>query len=385
MKRIHVLSAIAVGASIATLVGLATLTERDIGTVVVDAVSGSNIPPPGELAPDASPAEASSRLGACREDPDMFAPPAEFIADTERWLEIVDLSIPEDPNYRDHLSLSVEAEEVEPGARQTGQGQAESIRIYGESVAGIEWANRADGRAFVGLASEGRKSETAIFALIQHPGGQYFFAGDCSEATLTSPLESRLDARFDEVMERMVGTVGRAEILELLDATPDPAPSTPVRPEDRILNPAVTDQAVLRQLDLVTLQIDIPEQWAGTGTVCSRSAAGWNDCLDLSALSQSGNSVTAYLDESRALDFWLLDAGGDIRAPIQRLGRVEVGNAEQALSAPRGSVVRVRLTGTMERTEGKEPNVANSSAQLRDVRPIERPTISAPPTSPFVP
>lgn len=162
-------------------------------------------------------------------------------------------------------------------------------------------------------------------------------------------------------MTAVVGTVGRDRLLGLVDALPAPTPT--LSPRDRILNPESVSLAELDRLRRIGVELDFPRQWTGPGTLCTRSPVGWNDCLDLADPPSGVVALGAYLDESRTLEIWLLDANGDVRAPIQRLGEVDL----TAVSTRAGSgslTVRIRLAGEMRRAVGQAPQVVGLSASL---------------------
>lgn len=158
---------------------------------VVAFFTDDGVPGVGELPTDVSSASASSRLGACDEPYEADVPFDGFLADAERWLEVIDVGpLPEPLSQERRVDFSPTVQPVLAGAERTGRASAVGINIDGSKIPGIEWATRANGRAFVALASEGRVRESAILALIQHPDGEFFFAGECQERFLTGPLRS---------------------------------------------------------------------------------------------------------------------------------------------------------------------------------------------------
>lgn len=238
---------------------------------------------------------------------------AEYVAATTDWVQVQDI---------------VEARRSPDGQRNTQAGQIIStsgdpvdIRIHYSLWPGIDWAIANGGEAWLAMADPELAGKGFVdYVMVVTSDGNVFFPGDCQDQLLTAPLHQRLGDRADQLL---------AELPHLQPGVARPhlgvaAPPQP-DPRDTILNPQDADPALLATLRPVGIDLSTTAVIGdGSFTICSRIAAGWNDCARADRVTTEGVGLSGFVDDSGILEFWLLDADADVSAPLGKLGQVSV-------------------------------------------------------------
>jgi hypothetical protein len=147
-----------------------------------------------------------------------FGDPVASLASVERWLEVRSTS-PElvDPSIQlggRTVTVDLDLEPFVASAEgRTGARETVPIAIHSSMLPGIDWALRSGGRALLALGSRGLERELVLYTLVRHPNGSHFFAGHCQFQSLTSPLKHLLGARYDSVINRVIGKTDPQRIL----------------------------------------------------------------------------------------------------------------------------------------------------------------------------
>jgi len=322
--------------------------------------------------------EVAQKSGECPpggEDAD-FAPPVEFLATAERWVEIDSIpsavSVPATASEGRTLEIDLTVKEYDP-ATDTFPGDAAKvpIAIHTSMLPGAAWAVSEGGSVFLALASKGLEREMVAYTLVKPAAGSYFFAGECQFQSLTAPLRQSLGSRYDSVMEKIIGVTDANEMVALLERPPPVGTASPDIPT--VLNPEDTSGEVLDSLRRVTLALSIPAGWTGPYTVCTKIAEGWNDCVALYDGRAETTLVDVYFNDGKQIDVWLLDENADLAHPLELLGTIDLSAVnEKVLAAKLGAVVRVGLRGAFEVSGEAGSIITGGEVRIEDAETWER-------------
>lgn len=144
--------------------------------------------PPGSAQDD-----PALRFGACSDPGGDWAPPVEFVASVERWLEVA--AAPTPPAGDGNVDVPMKALPLGPSGDPTGPVVEEVLRIHASMLPAISWAIGSGGHAYLGLGAPGLERETVLFTLIATAEGTLFFAGarieegwnDCTDLGTRQP------------------------------------------------------------------------------------------------------------------------------------------------------------------------------------------------------
>ena len=303
-----------------------------------------------------------------------YLPAVQTLAEAERWFQLD--AIPPDVAVPDSAAQGAT---VETGLFVRGYDSAtnsfvgpaipESIAIHTSMLPGANWALSRGGKAYLALTSKGLDREIVAYTLVE-ADGEHFFAGECTFEGLTSPLRYSLGADYDAVMKKIVGMTDPEEIVALAAPMPSTSPTQGVRPPS-VLNPEDASPELLASLGRVTLALDVPVDWVGSSTICSKIDEGWNDCIALYGPRSPIALIDVYFNAGKTIEFWLLDESADLTRPLQLIGTVHLsGVDESVLEATRGAVVRVDLIGVFA-PDGSESVVRKPDALLTDAETWE--------------
>lgn len=312
---------------------------RVLAACLAIAVVGSCAETPADSGDDG----VAQRFGACDLDGELgFAPAPDYLGNVQRWLEVTEPSSEfEDQGLIDAggtATIDMMVDQLE--AIDVGRGsQKEPVAIHVSMLPGMRWAFDNGGRVFLAMG-EGFEREIVLYTMIRPSRADSFFAGECQFEALTSPVRQLLGEASKATLDKLVGMTDPNEIERLI-AGPPPASPSPVV----ILNPADSDPELLASLDHVSLVFARPDEWSGPYVMCTRIDAGWNDCFDLALPNEPPPVIGAYLDDSLTLEIWLLDASGDLRAPIEMLGTVSLVSFDSVVKAEGEGVLRLELSG----------------------------------------
>ena len=212
------------------------------------------------VAADADPAVAAGRLGECAVKRPVgvdFLPATEKIQRVDRWLEPTAFLRPADatrawPTW-EPVGIDLVVRDL---ARPAAAPHPERVLMDGDEVAGIDWALRSGGRAFLALdaatatatnAADANATDTTAatgaaatgaaatgaaaarratpehvsYVLVRHRAGPHFFAGFCAAESLTWPLQRLLPTRYDAAMASLIGLKAAEVVPALLAAQRD--------------------------------------------------------------------------------------------------------------------------------------------------------------------
>jgi hypothetical protein len=300
-------------------------------------------------------------FGACGETGTDHAPPVEYLASVEAWLEVVPpLDIRAETSQADG-TVVIEMNVSHLGAiGESSPVITAPVALHSSFLPGIAWALESGGHAYLAQGTKGLDRTLVLYAMIESPDGTHFFAGECQFEGLTAPLRSLLGSDYDRSLDGIIGLTDADGIRTMLAGT-----SQEVSPAPVVLNPEDAEASALQKLDVVALAVDLPATWRGANTVCTRISEGWNECLDLAYERGSVVLIDAYLGADRQLEFWLLDDKANVIEPIQLLGKLDLsGIPGDLVKDPSGVVIRVQLSGSFSAVSGG--TVLNSRVLLQD-------------------
>lgn len=283
-------------------------------------------------------------LGACLE-PGEYAPADSLIAETQSWLAVdvarasEALSSEKWPADRS-IETSLSVRRVSGGGIE-GPDEEFELRLHGSAQSGIAWANDHEGsRIYVGIGGRDLPPNYALFVLVRDNSGNSYFAGECAYDALYMPLTVKFGASLDTVIADAIGQSGEELANTLGVESDEPVAQNPV-----VLNPQDADPELLKRLTRSTAVVTYPESWSASTTVCTRIEEGWNDCFALDTPSKTGRRLNVYLNQSRRLEFWLMDSDANLVAPLQLIGSITV---PAEASGSLGTIYKVNLSGTLD-------------------------------------
>ena len=357
------------------------MTRRTGARVVVwSAITGLLLAACADSAspPLTAPDDPAERFGACRSaQGDVDHMPADSIlALAEEWLEIRSVSDADaatasvEGGETDAVVMDVQAWD-EASDAFVGPSSSRPIAIHTSMLPGLVWGLDVGGHSYVALASKNLEREMVAYALVETPEGDYFFAGSCQFDALTAPLRRSLGDDYGSTMKRMVGLTGAREIEQLLSASRmTDGTSQSVAP---VLNPQDVPPAELANLDQVTFAFNIPQDWTGEVTICSKIPTGWNDCFSLEEGRAPTTLIDAYVDASMKVEIWLLDQDAHLSSPIQLLDTIDLSTiSDRSPESKLGVVIRVELSGAYLPGDGASSSyVRDPSAAIADLEAWE--------------
>lgn len=273
------------------------------------------------LSADADSAALIEAFAPCDSDAE-FVPPAEFlVSSADRWLRVTRIVDRPDDAWEDGGQVDLEA--VPFGGSEPA---IESVLMWREHADGVEWAIASGAEPWVVMPPpEALFIDGLIgFTMVVPDDTAPFFAGPCAFDFIQGPLERMLGDRSEETLRAIVGKTGDdlAGLLGLPLST-DTVP--PVDPDLQVLNPQDAPAELLDSLRTASVQYLLDVPLGDEYTICSRIAAGWNDCFVPDDKSASrGYGMGVYLDETGVLEVWLMDRSANLANPIQLLGTIQV-------------------------------------------------------------
>lgn len=271
---------------------------------------------PAALPRDASAAELGKAFGAC--SPEISGEggsPIHTVAGTDEWVAAVAVNADQRPEIGVRKTSDAEV--------GTADGDKKTVRLHSSFWPGIEWALKNDAKVWLAMADpEYWEPGTVEYVLIETARGEVFFAGECVDELLRIPLEDELAPDSDAVLAGLP-LVAPGEAEEYLGIE-EVVPEEP-GPDRRILNPDSVDASVLEPLTLVGMHLTTNGAIGdGTFTICTRIPDGWNECVMADDQSVEGWNFNAYVDDSRKLEFWLLNGDADVSQPLGKIGEIDV-------------------------------------------------------------
>lgn len=257
-----------------------------------------------------------------------------FLASASQWVDVLSVVSADRDGAGDNAFA--EATVRTPDGERT-------LFVHRSFWPGMDWALAHGGTVQVALPKPGdyTRDDTVMVAVATTPSGKVFFPGNCQEKSFRGPLASKfgdgLDTQLRGLSHRPVVALRRQLTAK---------PSAEEAPDStRILNPQDAPAALLASLQIVAVHITVDEATGTNTTVCTRIAKGWNDCVvPDAATASSGLTVNAYLDASRRLEVWLLNADADVSKPIKKLGVIDFGRAN-ANARSLAANIHVQLKG----------------------------------------
>jgi len=285
-----------------------------------------------------SPDDDLSALGSCPEQGSLdFAPAPEYISKTAEWVQVDPVRSSEAVESADRASTSDVALSVRTATKGASEGTSSErkLRMHGSFLEGLDWANgNPDAEVYLGIGGKDHDGQV-LFAMVVGKDGEVAFAGECQRSALTDPLLARFDEDPAKIRD-LVGLVGPGLEAAVLEAPPDPVKVSVLNPED-------TEAEVLAKLTLVTVRLDVPAEWSGPATICTRVAEGWNDCVPLDGSVKFPTTLSAYVNDTGVIEVWLLDEAATLTQPVQKLGETTIGSK----LVRDGALVPLVLTGTL--------------------------------------
>ena len=184
----------------------------------------------------------------------------------------------------------------------------------------------------------------AYLLILPTDGTQPFFAGQCAERDMATPLREALGAGYVPAL--------KAVLAGEVPSIPEPPGADPAA---RILAPGDIPEEILAGLRHTSLAITLPAQWGAAarklGTsgyaVGTQIEDGWNDFFPVEmSRPETPVEIGAYLSKSGGnVTFWLLAGDADPAQRVHKLGTLDVAR----LTARRGVVqVTVRSTSNFD-------------------------------------
>lgn len=194
-------------------------------------------------------------------------------------------------------------------------GGAQTVSMHRSFMPGIDWTLKHGGVVDLGLTTPGdhRPDVLVLVAVATTRAGVVFFAGQCQEAALRGPLTLRFGAGLNAALAGLSGEPVDAVRRRLGPTTPRPSTTSAAT---RVLAPGAAPAELLASLHPFGVDLVLARPLGPDRTVCTRIAAGWNDCVS------ADGEVSGYLDDSGRLEVWLLDGDADATRPLRRLGVV---------------------------------------------------------------
>jgi hypothetical protein len=341
-----------------------SLLPRSVGILVASVVglaagcgNGSDAAVETQAAQDMSTASLEE-IGACPETGDINAAnPAEFVAAVETWLH-VDLEAAKNSSAldADRTRSSEQRLSVANVAADGRQGETfeRSLRLHGSLLSSIDWSTTHPGaNVYLGVGGEDYDGQV-LFAVVIDDEGRFGFAGECQYRLLTQPLR-RILGDDSGAFTKVLGLTGKP--LETALGLNEPPHESTVS----VLNPQDASPEDLAGLELVTVVLEVPSDWTGPATLCTRIERGWNDCVPLDGTIKFPTPLSVYVSPGSPLEVWLLDEQASLETPRQMLGTVATPDSVTARD-----LVRVTVTGSLSadaRSVGS-PRVSSSDWEV---------------------
>lgn len=246
---------------------------------------------------------------------------------------------------------------------QSGGTERETTGLFDERTAGaIRWALANDAKVLTATVPRIRKEGYvgASFVIIFPADADPFFVGECAK-------------RDWELNLRKIFGDDYAKQVALLAKGPISLPDDP-QPQVTFLLPGDAPDALLASLNHITLEFDLPDQWAGaeldeSHVLITKVDAGWNEALPLTwpQVDARSTRIGAYVPNTGKVELWVLGNDGDIREQVNRLAVFEA-----------AELVRLSKSGTMDNAGVVRVSIASalSAAEVAHGAPAGEVTLS---------
>lgn len=271
---------------------------------------------PTALPNNASAKELGQAFSACPGGAGEGASALETVAATTEWISVAALNADQPP---------AAGEGTTDVTVTTVDGEEEKVRLHSSFWPGIEWAFAHNSTVWLAMADpELWIPNTVDYVMIVTEAREVFFPGECLDEVLRVPLQEALGTDASAVLAGLPEVApGEVRAYLGIEKPADPEPD----PDRTILNPDDVDASVLDPLTPIGVNITTTGAIGDglTFTICTRIPAGWNDCIVADERGTDGAHISAYVDDTRELEFWLLDADANVSKPIGKLGQISTG------------------------------------------------------------
>ena len=253
-------------------------------------------------------------------------------------------------------------------------GRTESVSrlLMGQNLRGEAGRLPAGESVLIATGALPQEGEALVwFVIVERPGGDVVFAGDCADLFYRQPLAAYRDqVRPGDTLADVLFAVIDDEAVWSdfndwdLHEGPYSAPSwDELAPRARQLDVESTPEEVLDSLQRFDLELEVPTEWMGMplGAVCTFVSQGWNECFALEALDQSNvASLMGWGRPGESVEVWLIDyINLGIGQPLALIGTFELPAAID------GSTVSARVVGGQAETlEGVADLAGSMSVEM---------------------
>lgn len=291
--------------------------------VVILLVASCTVGPPGSGLPaDTDAATLIETFASCSRPGEFWEEPAEaLVARADRWLRVTRIIDRPDGAWEGGDQVELEAVPFAGGDPAT-----ESVIMSHDHADALHWAIATGAEPWVVMPPPDAPTIDGLigFTLIVPQDTAPFLAGPCAFYYRQGPLEEMLGDRSEETFRAMVGKTGD-ELAELLGVAVASATVAPVDPDLQVLNPQDAPAELLDSLHTAGVEYLLDVPLGSDYTICSRIAAGWNDCFVPDAKSATlGYVMGVYYDDTGVIEVWLMDGSASLVNPIQLLGTIQV-------------------------------------------------------------
>ncbi|SBS71712.1 hypothetical protein [uncultured Microbacterium sp.] len=293
--------------------------SRVLTTLTVLALSAlmAGCSSPGALPNNAGAKELGQAFSVCPGGAGEGASALETVAATTEWVAVAALNTDQRPAEGEDKTTDVTVSTVDGGE--------EKVRLHSSFWPGIEWALAHNATVWLAMADpELWIPNTVDYVMIVTEARQVFFPGDCLDEVLRVPLREALGTEANAVLAGLPEVApGETRAYLGIEEPAEPEPD----PDHTILNPDDVDASVLDPLTPIGVNITTTGAIGDgiTFTICTRISAGWNDCIVADERGNQGWNISAYVDDTGELEFWLLDADANVSKPLGKLGQVSTG------------------------------------------------------------
>ncbi len=313
--------------------------------------------------------EAATLYGACADENVDLAPPLEFLLNARHWDRVssVDgLDLDRSEAVTDRESSSEIKYTIE---RAVERGSTVRLRTHESFMPGMDWALVNKAELYVAYGYEPAEDDVLATALVIPNDADPFFIGSCAHRGMTTPLLRSLGSDYRTFLTAMMETP-----IEERGKVVDSYLGEPESDVGLVLNPESAPTELLDSLHDYALAVHAAsDAISGPGTLCMKIEIGWNDCIDLSQLSETPQLITGYYGEDGVVEVWLMDENADLANPIQMLGTLNMLEvAGPDFGAEAGLAVGVVVDGKLDsKTQGSIAMI-QPSVKVTGVAAVDR-------------
>lgn len=258
--------------------------------------------------------DLGQKFGACSDGPgEVFQPVDQFLSEVSSWIQVTSV---------DSATKQPQGERwTFPAAITDNRGESHRVSIHESYWDGVDWVLKNNGTVWFALARAPFDKGTVSYVAVVAPDGSVFFPGDCNDKLIREPAVALYGDQYDAILRKALGATGDRlrSALHISEGSPSYSAENPV-----VLNPEDAPAELLDSLQGLVIHFRLSRPLGSEYTICTKVAAGWNDCLVPDESSLGGIVLNGYATRDGRVEVWLLADRADLTNPLTLMGTVVI-------------------------------------------------------------